>query len=163
MTTLELFYIMTLLCTIFSNSSKAKISWNLNSDQVLRARITEDREVGRYTYTITKPKVEIPPYIPDDTETMLMLTEIEMTETPDETCWDFEKERCNEFLKEQMMFCGYDEDCHSPSNSGIDNEGKCCQIPCRSHVNITKVCRWPTDDRDLVNSLTPLSARQDSR
>ncbi|XP_061185250.1 uncharacterized protein LOC133193317 isoform X1 [Saccostrea echinata] len=78
----------------------------------------------------------------------------------DEICWDFEKEQCFDLVYSRTFHkgiqCESDEDC---KESDPCQSGKCCEIPCEHlseyyHV-VDKMCRYPIDNQNLLNSFSP--------
>ncbi|XP_062583205.1 uncharacterized protein LOC134244965 [Saccostrea cucullata] len=90
----------------------------------------------------------------DNKERMPIPGEINITPSWDnEVCWDFEKKYC-EHLSDVF---NYSSDCDSDEYCNYISEGgKCCEIPCD---DITKKCRFPVDNPDLVLSFSPESDR----
>ncbi|XP_061193668.1 uncharacterized protein LOC133201892 [Saccostrea echinata] len=106
------------------------------------------------------PEVVNSTKIIDDTDVTPMPEEEELTDTPDETCWHFEKERCNELPNEWRIPCTSDSFC---KGDGVNKGGECCSDPCeydrRVHPDYQTFCRWPTDNYDILQSFRPVSSR----
>ncbi|XP_061167193.1 uncharacterized protein LOC133176035 [Saccostrea echinata] len=144
-----------------SKGSEESDENHLNSDQILSVKKTEERnDVVDKDFT-TMPEVVDSTTMIDDTGVKPMPEKAELTDGPDETCWNFEKERCNEIPQEWRIYCQSDSSCQ---DDGVNKEGECCTDACennpRFHPLNQRFCRWPIDTYDLVESFKPVSARQ---